>query len=94
MKIQNSKELKSQIRAFIVENFPYGEDSENLTEEDSFPEFGLIDSTGVLELVAFFEAQLGVAIKDAETVSENLDSIDAIATFVQKKQRDGRVESP
>ena len=91
--MQNSKELKSQIRGFIVENFLYGEDNENLTDEDSFLEFGLIDSTGVLELVAFVETQLGVAIKDAEMVPENLDSVDAIATFVQNKQLGGLAES-
>ena len=87
--MQNSKELKSQIRGFIVENFLYGEDNENLTDQDSFLEFGLIDSTGVLELVAFVETQLGVAIKDSEMVPENLDSIDAIATFVTIKQQTG-----
>ena len=85
--MQNSKELKSQIRGFIVENFLYGEDNENLTDEDSFLEFGLIDSTGVLELVAFVEAELGVAIKDSEMVPENLDSVDAIATFVTTRQQ-------
>ena len=85
--MQNSKELKSQIRGFIVENFLYGEDNENLTDEDSFLEFGLIDSTGVLELVAFVETELGVAIKDSELVPENLDSVDAIATFVTTRQQ-------
>jgi acyl carrier protein len=85
--MQNSKELKSQIRGFIVENFLYGEDNENLTDEDSFLEFGLIDSTGVLELVAFVETELGVAIKDSEMVPENLDSVDAIATFVSTRRQ-------
>ena len=85
--MQNSKELKSQIRGFIVENFLYGEDNENLSDEDSFLEFGLIDSTGVLELVAFVETELGVAIKDSEMVPENLDSVDAIATFVTTRQQ-------
>jgi acyl carrier protein len=85
--MQNSKELKSQIRGFIVENFLYGEDNENLTDESSFLEFGLIDSTGVLELVAFVETELGVAIKDSEMVPENLDSINAIATFVTTRQQ-------
>ena len=87
--MQNSKELKSQIRGFVVENFLYGEDNANLTDEASFLEFGLIDSTGVLELVAFVEQQLGIAIKDSEMVPENLDSIDAIATFVHKKRQNG-----
>ncbi len=85
--MQNSKELKSQIRGFIVENFLYGEDNENLTDEDSFLEFGLIDSTGVLELVAFVETELGVAIKDSEMVPENLDSVEAIATFVSTRRQ-------
>lgn len=87
--MKNSKELKSQIRGFIVENFLYGEDDENLTDEGSFLEFGLIDSTGVLELVAFVECELEIEIKDSEMVPENLDSIDAIATFVQTKQQNG-----
>jgi acyl carrier protein len=85
--MQNSKELKSQIRGFIVENFLYGEENENLTDADSFLEFGLIDSTGVLELVAFIEHQLEITIKDSEMIPENLDSVDAIATFVQTKRQ-------
>jgi acyl carrier protein len=77
-------QIENQIRKFILENFIL--DGEvNLSEEDSLLEKGIIDSTGVLELVAFIEETYQFKIKDEELVPENLDSIKNILKFIQNK---------
>jgi acyl carrier protein len=77
--------MLQKIRAFIVENYLFGEE-EKLANGDSFMELGIIDSTGILELVRFLEATFGIKVADEDLVPDNLDSIDKIVSFVQKKQ--------
>jgi len=72
------------VRQFIIENFLF-EESSILGEETSFLESGIIDSTGVLELVSFLEEKFGIKIEDDELVPENLDSISNVASFLGKK---------
>lgn len=74
------------IRNFIEGNFLFRDDGAVLSDSDSLLGAGLIDSTGVLELVAFLEQELGIAVADAEIVPENLDSIQAIARYVERKR--------
>jgi acyl carrier protein len=74
----------SKIRAFIIENFLFGND-EGLMEETSFLEEGIIDSTGVLELVTFLEEDFGIAVDDEELIPENLDSIKNVTNYLEKK---------
>jgi acyl carrier protein len=76
---------KKQLREFVVETFLFGE-AGGLTDDTSFLREGIIDSTGVLELVAYLEASHGVKIKDEELIPENLDSISAIAAYLAKKK--------
>lgn len=77
-------QIENEIRKFIMENFIL--DGEvNLSEDDSLLEKGIIDSTGVLELVAFIEETYQFKIKDEELVPENLDSIKNILQFIQNK---------
>jgi acyl carrier protein len=77
-------QIENEIRKFIMENFIL--DGEvNLSEDDSLLEKGIIDSTGVLELVAFIEETYEFKIKDEELVPENLDSIKNILQFIQNK---------
>ncbi|WP_225073032.1 acyl carrier protein [Desulfuromonas sp. CSMB_57] len=76
--------LRARIRAFVVDNFLFG-DEEGLQDETSFQESGIIDSTGILELVDFLEKQFGIAISDEELIPDNLDSIDKTACFLNKK---------
>jgi acyl carrier protein len=77
-------QIENEIRKFIMENFIL--DGEvDLSEEDSLLEKGIIDSTGVLELVAFIEETYQFKIKDEELVPENLDSIKNILQFIQNK---------
>jgi len=60
------------------------EDSQ-FSDDDSFLEKGLIDSTGVLELVAFIEEQYGIRFQDDEIIPENLDSVNKLIQFLNKK---------
>ena len=77
-------EPAATIRQFIIENFLFEED-ENLKEETSFLETGIIDSTGILELVAFLEETFGITVEDEELIPENLDSIANVAQYLRKK---------
>jgi acyl carrier protein len=63
----------------------FGQRAPDLTGSDSLIERGVIDSTGVLELVAFLQSRYGITIEDNELVPDNLDTLDRIATFVQAK---------
>lgn len=77
--------MRDKIRKFITENFLFGQDDGGLTDNDSFLEKGIIDSTGVLELVAFVEEIFGIKVEDNELVPENLDSVNNLITFVDNK---------
>ncbi len=78
-------DLEIIIRNFIVDNFLFSNDQDSLSDKESLLEGGLIDSTGVLELVAFLETEVGIEIADAEIIPENLDSIESIATYAKSK---------
>jgi len=77
--------VEKEIRKFIEENFIL-DGNDNLSAEDSLLEKGIIDSTGVLELVAFIEENYNFKIKDEELIPENLDSIKSITKFIQERQ--------
>ena len=72
------------VRNFVVENFLFG-DGESLKEDTSFLEEGIVDSTGILELVFFLEETYGMKIEDDELVPENMDSLQNIARFLERK---------
>jgi acyl carrier protein len=74
----------SKVRDFVVKNFLFG-DGASLKEDTSFLEEGIIDSTGILELIMFLEETYGIEIKDSELVPDNMDSLQSIARFVEKK---------
>ena len=75
----------AEIRAFIVSNFLFGQGGEAVTNDQSFLESGIIDSTGLLELVSFVEQHYGISVGDRELVPENLDSLSNISQFVARK---------
>ena len=79
-------EVKNLVHTFIRDNFMFREDRAELSDSESLIEAGLIDSTGVLELVAFLESQFGIQIADADIVPANLDSIRSIVAYVGGKQ--------
>ncbi len=76
--------IEMEIRKFIHENFIL-DGNEDLGDEDSLLEKGIIDSTGVLELVAFIEENYHFKVQDEELIPENLDSIKNISQFIQNK---------
>ncbi len=76
--------IEQQMRGFITDNFLYGQQHQ-LKPEDSFLENGLIDSTGMLELISYIEQQYGIRVEDDELVPENLDSLARLVAFVQYK---------
>ncbi len=77
-------EHKQAIREFIVENFLFGE-ANGLQDETSFLEEGIIDSTGILELVTYLEDEYSITVEDEELIPENLDSINNVADYLQRK---------
>jgi len=76
--------IKGKVRAFIVENFLFGKD-DNLNDDTSFLDEGIIDSTGILELVSFIEEEFSISVEDEDLVPENLDSINNAVAYVDKK---------
>mgnify|MGYP001612506609 FL=1 len=81
-----SDETKTAIRAFIVENFLFGDESHPLPADLSLIDNDLIDSTGILELVGFLEERFAIKVADADIVPANLDTIGRIAGFIALKQ--------
>jgi len=79
-------ETKEQIRQFIINNF-YVADAATLKDEQSLLDAGIVDSTGVLEVIAFIEREFSITVADAEMLPENLDSIANITRFVEKKRK-------
>ena len=77
--------LQQQIRDFVTANF-YVADPKALEDRTSLLDQGIIDSTGVLEVIMFVESTFGVTVEDSEMLPENLDSIERIAAFVARKQ--------
>jgi acyl carrier protein len=76
--------MRDKIKDFIVENFLFGDD-QDLENDTSFLESGIIDSTGILELVTFLDETFNIEIADEELVPENLDSINRIVAFLAQK---------
>lgn len=74
--------LANDIRAFIVDNFLFGDTSQDLGDDVSLIEAGIVDSTGILELVGHVETTYNVTVRDADIVPANFDSIGRIAAFV------------
>ena len=77
-------DVKKTVREFIVENYLFGDD-EDLEENTSFLDKGIIDSTGMLELIQFISETFEVEIEDDELIPENLDSINNVTAFVGRK---------
>jgi len=73
-----------KVREFIVENFLFGDDS-SLKNDTSFLQERIVDSTGILEIIAFLEEQFAIKIEDDELLPENLDSLDNIDVFLKRK---------
>jgi len=82
--------LIQELRRFITANFLFGDESGRFTfsDDDSFQELGIIDSTGILELVCHLQEKYAIAVGDEEIVPDNLDSISKVARFIDRKSKD------
>ncbi|GIK35680.1 MAG: hypothetical protein AMXMBFR45_07470 [Gammaproteobacteria bacterium] len=74
-----------KLRAYVLDTYLFTSDQNALGNDDSFLDKGIIDSTGILELVMFLEEQFGVKVDDTELLPENFDSINRLAQFVARK---------
>ena len=79
------EEIKATLKQFIIDNFLFGDDS-GLEDDTSFLEEGIIDSTGMLELITFLEEEFAIQLDDEELIPENLDSINNLLAFLSKKE--------
>lgn len=80
-----TQQIKDTVKTFIIENFLFGDTSYALDDDVSLIESGVVDSTGVLELVTFIEDQFGLEMADSDIVPANLDSLVRIAAFIETK---------
>ena len=78
-------DIAQQLRQFITENFLFGAEVA-FTDDDSLIGAGIVDSTGVLELIAHLEGEYDIALDDTELVPENLDSISNLVRFIDAKR--------
>jgi acyl carrier protein len=78
--------IEQQVRDYILENFLFTNDAAALANDASFLEKGIIDSTGVLEMIFFLEQEFSLKVADKEMIPENLDSVNNIVRYVQSKQ--------
>ncbi len=77
-------ETRRKVRAFIVENFLFGNE-DGVKDDTSFLDEGIIDSTGILEMVSFLEEEFRITVEDEELVPENLGSIDNVVAYLESK---------
>jgi acyl carrier protein len=82
--------LIHELRTFIIDNFLFGDASGRFSfaDDDSFQQRGIVDSTGILELVCHLQERYQIDVEDAEIVPDNLDSVTRVARFVERKQRE------
>jgi len=82
-----SESMHETIRQFILENYLFTDDTSQLALDDSLLGRGIVDSTGMLEIIMFIEEQLGVKVRDEDMVPENLDSVNRIAAYVTSRRQ-------
>jgi acyl carrier protein len=78
--------IRSELTGFIVDNYLFGDASRTPAVDESLVEGGVVDSTGILELIEFLESQFGIEVSETETIPENLDTIARMTRFVLGKQ--------
>lgn len=82
---ETAGDYRRRIRDFLASNF-YFDESQSLRDDASLLDQGVIDSTGVLEVVGFIEETFGVTVEDDELLPENLDSVQGIANYISRKK--------
>jgi acyl carrier protein len=79
-------QIQAELTEFIVANFLFGDVARAPQDDDTLVEEGIIDSTGILELIEFLETRFGIEVSEAETVPQNLGSVSSLTKFVMGKQ--------
>jgi acyl carrier protein len=82
-----AEDVRAKLRAYIMDNFLMSDDDTSLDDGQSLLDTGVIDSTGVLELIQYLEETFGFAVDDDELVPQNLDSVNNLMAFVGRKQQ-------
>lgn len=77
--------IREKIRRYVLESFLFTEDDDALDDADSFLERGIVDSTGIMEVILFVEEEFEVTVRDEEMVPDNLDSVANLVGYVQRK---------
>ena len=77
--------IEMELRQFVIDNFLFGQGDIEFKNEDSFIERGIVDSTGVLELVSFLEEKYQITVEGEDLIPDNLDSIQNLHRFLKKK---------
>ncbi|OOG44292.1 acyl carrier protein [Rhodanobacter sp. C06] len=78
--------VEARVRHYILENLLFSDDGSELPNDASLLDRGIIDSTGVLEVVMFLEEAFGIRVKASEMLPENFDSVDNIVRFVERQR--------
>lgn len=78
--------IKQQVREFILTNYLFTDDPKKLSDAESLLRNGAMDSTGILELIMFLEERFGIKVADEEMIPANLDSVQSVVGFVERKQ--------
>lgn len=76
---------EAKLRKFIMENYMFTEDDNELKNEHSFLDLGILDSMGILEVIAMLEEEFNIIVEDEEMIPENLDSINNLLAFIKTK---------
>ncbi|MDH5325885.1 MAG: acyl carrier protein [Gammaproteobacteria bacterium] len=77
---------EQKIRDYVLDNYLFTDDQNALKNDESFLDKGIIDSTGIMEVILFLEEEFGIEVEDEEMVPENLDSVNNIVKYIQSKQ--------
>lgn len=78
--------VEQKVKEYILDNFLFTDDESSLNNSDSFMEKGIVDSTGMLEIIYYLEDEFAIKVEDDEMIPENLDSVNNIAAFLNKKK--------
>lgn len=84
------QDIKKTVRQYVLDNFLMGDAGSQLSDDQSFLDHHIIDSTGFIELVTFLESTYRLSIQDEEMIPENLDSLSSIGRFVAGKMQSAK----
>jgi acyl carrier protein len=82
---QTMEDVQQRVKRFVMENFFVSDPSE-IGDDTSLIATGMVDSTGMLEVITFLESEFGVRVRDQEMVPGNLETIGRISAFVERKR--------